>query len=663
MDKQFDKQIRTKKLPDLDDDEFSVSITKAADLSGLSESQIRYLEVLPSISIGRRRPGERNRVYTKQDVRLLWWIAQQDARPSEIADYLKDHQEEVLSELGRISQQQVVDFEQSISGHDLLISRLVAILMSIWQEAASSTMGDAIIMSVIFGPQHGDWKTSFLESYSQKRPLDLANSLVVWSTFPKEDLSIDPNIIFGNLSIIFSRHSWYLPFQEEVIYDTSRFSQASDPFSVVILWLPLHEKTAANRRLEASVQYLNKSRSKKRLVHLLTRSLRLAIRRSWRPISMPTVVYSRGVIGRYAVKDCLSLILETCIRPNFPNCYSYVAKFEPNEQLELLAQCGDESSGYLPKAMAVQQIPWWIGFARNRASLALAKDVRSGPLYKNEQGSTVCLPLMVLDQVVGVLGIESVDKTKHCLVEQNGFSSADLLRYLICIAEIAAEYLNMMETSAQKAERSKLAYASDETVNWWLDIYQFGGTDYSRIVEQTYDWLEQVQVSAEHTVNLILVDIHNEGELAARYQGFEVVVDIVHKTKERIKELMQSDPVIAELVANKHLIFFEDPVGEHLLLAAVHIPRNYLLIFLEQIRGFWQLRDTMIWKRVEVKVVLQVGVCQLAGVAEYEKKVACQMMNYHLRKLAQQMYDRNQDRPFNHVIEYDAVVATEKIVE
>jgi hypothetical protein len=358
------------------------------------------------------------------------------------------------------------------------------------------------------------------------------------------------------------------------------------------------------------------------------------------------------------------LLLETCIRPNFPNCYCYVAKFDTYGQVELLAQGGDVASGYLPKALAAQEIPWWIGFARTRASLALAQDVRSGPFYKKEQGSTVCLPLVVLNQVVGVLGIESVDKTKHCLMEQNGFSSADLLRYLICIAEIAAEYLNMMETSAQKAERSKLAYTSDETVNWWLDIYHFGGSDYTRIVEQTYDWIEQVPVSAEDTVNLILVDIHNEGELAARYEGFEVVVDIVHKTKERIKELMQGDLVIAELVTNKHLIFFEDPVGEHLLLAAVHIPRNYLLIFLEQIRGFWQgLGDTLIWKGVEVKVVLQVGACQLAGVAEYEKKIACQMMNYHLRKLAQQMYDRNLDLPFNRVLEYDAVVVTEKFVE
>jgi len=84
----FIKPIRVEDLPEFDDNEFCVSITKAAELSGFSESQIRYLESLPGVNIGRRGPKERNRVYTKQDVKLLWWIAQKDFRPSEIADYL-----------------------------------------------------------------------------------------------------------------------------------------------------------------------------------------------------------------------------------------------------------------------------------------------------------------------------------------------------------------------------------------------------------------------------------------------------------------------------------------------------------------------------------------------------------------------------------------------
>ncbi|HYT41587.1 MAG TPA: hypothetical protein VEP90_04535, partial [Methylomirabilota bacterium] len=43
-------------------DEFYVSISKAAELSGLSESQIRYFESLSGINIGQREgPKARNR--------------------------------------------------------------------------------------------------------------------------------------------------------------------------------------------------------------------------------------------------------------------------------------------------------------------------------------------------------------------------------------------------------------------------------------------------------------------------------------------------------------------------------------------------------------------------------------------------------------------------
>src|SRR5439155_15405769 len=130
-------------------------------------------------------------------------------------------------------------------------------------------------------PQNEDWKKAFLQNYKEERSIDLANSLVVWSTFPKELLSRDPNIIFGHLSIIFARQTWYLPFMSDVIYDTSRFASTTDPFAVAILWLPLREKTPSHKKLEASAQYINKSRSKKKLVELLMRSLKLALKSSW----------------------------------------------------------------------------------------------------------------------------------------------------------------------------------------------------------------------------------------------------------------------------------------------------------------------------------------------------------------------------------------------
>src|ERR1700737_4405760 len=130
----FTKLIREEGLPDLEVEDFCLSISKEAELSGLSESQIRYLEGLQGINIGKRGPKERNRVYTKQDVKLLRWIAQHDYQPSKIATYLSQHQEEILSTLGRTTLQRVVQHEQHSSAYDVLVSRLVALIMSIWQE-------------------------------------------------------------------------------------------------------------------------------------------------------------------------------------------------------------------------------------------------------------------------------------------------------------------------------------------------------------------------------------------------------------------------------------------------------------------------------------------------------------------------------------------------
>jgi len=663
MNENLGKQNGAKKLPDLNDDEFCVSITKAAELSGLSESQIRYLEQLPGINVGKRRPGERNRVYTKLDVKLLRWFAQQDSRPSETAEYLKEHQEEILKSVGYVTLEQVTEYEKDSAGHDVLISRLVALLMSIWQEATQLVRGDAIILGVIFGPQDENWKNLFVQNCQEGRSIDLADSLVAWSTFPKEALPGDPKIIFGNLSIIFTHQSWYLSYKNDVIYDMSRFSSSTDPFAVAVLWLPLKEKTPAHKKLEASASYINKSKPRKKLVELLMHSLRFALKRSLPPPGLSASIYSRGVIGSYAVKRCLSLLLNSCIRPFFPDCYCYIAKFGAKDQLEILAQWGDQASGYLPKALAAHETPWWIKFVRERASLALAEDARNGPGHKNEYGSVVCFPLVVLENVVGVLGIENIDKTKHCLMDQEGVSGAELLRYLICIAEIAAEYLNLMETSTQKAERSKLAYASEETVGWWLDVYHYGGSDYTKVTEKVNDWIVQTQISPEDTVNLTLIDIYKEGDLAARYQGFEVVIDLVRQTRDRIQSLLQNDPILVDLTKRKHVIFFNEPIGEHLLLAAAHVPQDYLFILLEQIMQFWRGADTFTWKSNEIDVALQVGVCRFAGLTNYDRKVTSRMMNYHLKKLAQQMYDRHKTQPLNRVLVYDAAVATEKVVE
>src|SRR5712691_5055970 len=310
------KPIRVEELPELDDNEFCVSITKAAELSKLSESQIRYLESLPGINLGKRGPKERNRVYTKHDVKLLWWIAQKqkDHRPSEIADYMSQHQEEILGSLGHITLKQVVEHEQISSGYDVLVSRLVALILSMWQEAAlgRGKKADAVIMGVIFGPQDEAWKSSFLQNSTEGRPIDLADSLVVWSSVVEEehkDLYVDPDIIFGNLSIILSHESWYLPTStKKLVFDTSHLADSTEPFSTIILWEPLDKHTAVSQ-LRISAQNVNEL--KKKLTGMLMQSLSNVLGNTSRPTSLSTSVFSRGILGRHSVSQGLSLLLET----------------------------------------------------------------------------------------------------------------------------------------------------------------------------------------------------------------------------------------------------------------------------------------------------------------------------------------------------------------
>src|SRR5437763_2676575 len=114
-------------------------------------------------------------------------------------------------------------------------------------------------------------------------------------------------------------------------------------------------------------------------------------------------------------------------------------------------------------------------------------------------------------------------------------------------------------------------------------------------------------------------------------------------------------------------MLFDTPVGEHLLFSTVNVPRDYLLIFLEKIRRFWQKEagDIFRWKKVEIDVALQVGICRFDGLARYKREMAFQILNYHLRELVNQIYarDRDSQQPLNRVIEYDAIIRTERVHE
>ena len=146
-----------------------------------------------------------------------------------------------------------------------------------------------------------------------------------------------------------------------------------------------------------------------------------------------------------------------------------------------------------------------------------------------------------------------------------------------------------------------------------------------------------------------------------------MIIDIINRTLSRINELIQKDPIAGELMAKKQLLLFDSSVGEHLLLVTAGIPRDYLLIFLERIRRFWQKEsgDLFIWHGITIDVALQVGICRFDGLARYKREMAFQIMTYHLGELVSQIYEKDElnQQPLNHVIEYNALIQTERVQE
>jgi hypothetical protein len=678
----MDAVQRRKRSAEINDDDFCVSITRAADLSGLTESQIRYLDALPNITIGKRRPNERNRVYSKQDVLLLRWIYEQGGRPSDVIDRLNEGQETILRDLGHLTLQQVLDDERSVLGHDVLVSRLVTVLLSIWRESMQEEKVKAVPLGVIFGPQDESWKTSFRDSCRGKSFFDLAGSLVVWSAasdssrgavrHPAMSLRKQPGsdtydtlATPDNLSIMYSRQSWYLPFNEQAIIDTSHFESTTEDFAIAILWQPVGP--GKEERLSNSARVLDKKESKRRLTELLMKSLKAVMKRSGRSINVPMVVYLRSGMGEYAAEQCLSLLLNTCILPYFSKCYCYAGKFGDGKEITFLVEGGKKEAGYLAIERSPNDYPWWVHFVHERAGVALAKDVYKsvvGPLPKGKPGSAVCFPLMALERVVGVFGIELIGEDVDCLTAVPDYEADDVLRYLICISEIAAEYLSLMESSVQKSERSRVAYVTQEVVNWWLNIYNYGGSDYARIAQEVYAWLEGKEPAMWNDFCVLLIDVHREAELTAKYQGVEVLVHIMQKLKARLKELVKHDPIAASMSKQGRLTIFDEPVGDHLLFAETGLPREFCSALLEQIRNFWSVKDDMLaWKRTFVEPLhLQVGICHFSGLADYNKEMGAYLINYHLKKMAQHFYTRNKEKiPLQHVFEYEAQIVTEKM--
>jgi hypothetical protein len=355
--------------------------------------------------------------------------------------------------------------------------------------------------------------------------------------------------------------------------------------------------------------------------------------------------------------------------PYFPDCYSYVAEFGKEEQLQILQQAGDINAGYIPKlldrfqSVEAHRFPWWIKFAKDQAGVALDKDASRRPESLNEHGSVVCFPLIGQDKVVGVLCLENSHTAPdiHCLSPRQGIDGIGLLRFLNCIAEIAAHYLVHSTSYFERAEKSRLAYTRYETTMWHWNVYQQGGLNYTTIIERILDWTSQIAIGPEENVDIAIIDIAKEGDLAKQYKGFDIIIDLVQKTRARIQTAIQNDSAAKVYASKQQLVLFEDPVTDHLILVTANVEREYLLVFLERIRRYWQATtDPFIWQGETVPVSIQIGICTFPNLGAYKRGVATEMMKHHFWELSNMMI---YNPLLENILEYHPKVVTAKVTD
>ncbi len=640
-----------------EDKDFYVSISKAAELSKLSVSQIRYFEALcneKSFTFGRREgPNNRNRVYTKRDVKLLQRVYQcNNSKLADIVQFIIEHQQAILESLDHITLPQLLKHEQQIAGYNILISGLVTILLSLWQEVITST--HTTLKGVIFGPQKDEWKTSFQATIEGRGYIDLADTLVTYVTNTEKEQS-------GDLTLFFSHQSLYLPFSEEVDFDTKLFCDEEAPFAITLLWERPFQKIPAH----PAQSMLLLDEEKQTLSYMLMHSLKRVLEKATLLSDTPISIYARANVGAAAVSQGLSLLLRHCIQPYFPDCYSYVARLRKDNRVEVIEECGDINAGYTHRLLDqsgiinTRKTPWWIEFVKQQVSIALDHDVANRPDSREEQGSVVCLPLIRQGALLGAFGIENpyTDQDQHCLATRDDIGGPARLRYLICIAEIAAHYLDQLEASNERAERSRQAYTRYETIAWYWNIYQQGGINYTNTVESILDWMLEIQLPKTEDIYVAIVDIFRENELARQHKGFDIIVDLVQNTKKRIQQAIQGDQVALALQREKHLKLFDTPVADHLVLVATGTKMPYFLVFLERIRRFWRNPpDTYTWNEEELlDISLQVGVCTFSQLAALEKGESSELMKHHLWELYHRMI-KSSDRVF----EYTGAVDTNR---
>lgn len=660
-------------LPTSQDEDFYVSISRAVELTHLSESRIRYIEKVSPIKIGRKGgPHGRNRVYTRRDIELLKWIAQQRVRPAEIGKKLGA--EQVIIKAGYSTLRQAIGHDNLLGGQGVLISKLITLLLLLWQTSAQETEATQgrKIEGIILGPQNEDWKTSFQESVNRQQALDLSECLVAWPNYAADGALED-------LKIFFSHYPWYLTQTEEAAdyhYDTGQFQQQADPFAVVIVRSKAVQ-TAAPPQEHLRLLSKRPARFHTYLPDMLLSSLGHVVESILRPASEPITIYSRSTLSKMAAESGLSLLLKACISPYFPESYAYIAQFE-DEKPHILTWEGDPSRGYLPSLAEEEELPWWVDFARKRASIALAENVINSAFTTKERGSVVCLPLMGIGEVLGVLGIESFPE-HHSLKERQGTSSQEWLQYLRCIAEIASDYLTRLAANQESTRRSRQIFVKHSALTWHLNIYRWGGLNYTRGVEHILYWLEETNVALDAPVWVALIDLMHDEDLAKEYEGYDVITDILQEMLTRIKDWIQRHAYAAKLAKNQQLLLIDDFFGDHLLLAATQIDRDSLLLLLKDLQKLWQpgTNPLVKWEGKKVVVAFQIGICQFHGLRSSEPAAAFHKMNSHLEGLARRIAERHRKKreererlarerrkqeldDLSLILEYEATIPTDR---
>jgi DNA-binding transcriptional MerR regulator len=660
-----------------DHDRFYVGISTAAQLSNLSESQIRYIESLPGITLGRREgPKRRNRVYTQRDIALLRWISKQNMRPTDVAEEMLRNQEEILKQAGYLTMEKAAQLDDILSGCQPLISRLSSLLLLAWQKLLASDTSDTTedtleprepISRIVIGPQDPQWLTSAQADLRAHRALDLKDCFVFWpEPYSALESHEENRAVDFDLRVLFSSQTMYLPYPAG--HEVLLLSQDGIPCSVLLLRpKPQRDGEPVSDASEA-LFLIQGGSAEADLGRLLLESLQRVLDASVRhPDARQTVQLAGTSLSSGALLNGLTLLLEACVRPYFPAHYDvYLALFDDssaNRALRSEVANSEAKTGLRTISGADDQ--WWIRFAREYASIALAEKSSRSPFHERKQDddpdnpddpSVVCLPLTSFGNTLGALCVEGFPSgpEDHCLAPRGYVHDGKhWLQYLMCIAESAVDYLAMISSISQRARRAEQIYMWKDTISWYWNIYTKGGLNYDTAISDMLDMLRNKAAGKEDTLAFLVIDIVNEQQLAADHQGFEIITDLLKHTRRRLKALIKEDIFARELQSRDMLKLLEEDYGDHLIVVAINPPYQSLRIFADKVRMIWQrdAGDSFKWDNESLEVSLQVGILAVPDLVPLEEINRRQIVEHGLSTLVDSLFRRERERNSKYRLE------------